>query len=46
MSVKEISLQAGSGNINLADLKGDISIQTGSGNISGDSLSGNVSASS
>ena len=45
MAVKEISLQAGSGNINLADLKGDISIQTGSGNISGDSLSGNVSAS-
>lgn len=42
---EEVSFQAGSGNINLSDIKGNIRLQTGSGNISGDYLSGNISAS-
>lgn len=43
--VEEISFQAGSGNVNLADIKGEIRIQTGSGNISGELFNGNVSVS-
>lgn len=42
---KEISFEAGSGNIKAADLKGNIRLQTGSGNISGDFLCGKLSAS-
>lgn len=39
-----LSIQTGSGNIKIADMKGDITVQTGSGNISGDSLCGKLSA--
>lgn len=42
---KEVSFQAGSGNVNLTDIKGAIDIQTGSGNISGEILNGNVNVS-
>ncbi len=45
IDVEEISFQAGSGNVNLTDIKGEIGIQTGSGNISGELFNGNVSAS-
>lgn len=39
-----LSIQTGSGNIKIEDMKGDITVQTGSGNISGDSLCGKLSA--
>ena len=42
---KELSFKAGSGNIKIANIKGDIRVQTGSGNISGDFLRGKLSAS-
>ena len=47
-AAEEISIQAGSGNLNVEGLKGNINLQTGSGNISGEALEGklNVSAGS
>lgn len=42
---KEVSFEAGSGNIKIANVKGDARIQTGSGNITGEFLCGKLSAS-
>lgn len=41
----EVSFEAGSGNVKIANVKGDIRVQTGSGNISGDFLCGKLSVS-
>jgi len=40
----EISIQAGSGNLNVENLKGEMRFHTGSGNITGEKLEGNMEA--